>query len=63
MRRGDQTIRSGTVEVIVLPPVDTTTWRTETIDDHVAAVRGAFEVTLASWPGAPSRPALLAGTS
>ena len=63
MRRGDQTIRPGTVEVIVLPPVDTSTWRTETIGDHVAEVRGAFEMTLASWPGAPSRPALPASTS
>src|SRR6202043_2855196 len=29
MRRGDQTIRSGEVQVIVLPPVDTSGWRPE----------------------------------
>jgi putative phosphoserine phosphatase/1-acylglycerol-3-phosphate O-acyltransferase len=63
MRRGDQTIRPGTVEVVVLPPVDTTTWRTESVQEHVAEVRDAFEQTLAAWPGVPSRPALLAGTS
>jgi putative phosphoserine phosphatase/1-acylglycerol-3-phosphate O-acyltransferase len=62
MRRGDQTIRPGTVEVVVLPPFDTSSWRPETIDEHVAEVRGAFERTLAAWPGMPARPALLAGT-
>jgi putative phosphoserine phosphatase/1-acylglycerol-3-phosphate O-acyltransferase len=47
--------------VVVLPPFDTSSWRAETIDEHVEEVRGAFEQTLANWPGVPARPALLAG--
>ena len=31
MRRGDQTIRSGEIQVIVLPPVDTSDWRPENV--------------------------------
>jgi putative phosphoserine phosphatase / 1-acylglycerol-3-phosphate O-acyltransferase len=63
MRRGDQTIRSGVVEVVVLPPVDTSSWRPETVAEHVDEVRGEFERTLAAWPGRPWRPALLASTT
>jgi putative phosphoserine phosphatase/1-acylglycerol-3-phosphate O-acyltransferase len=59
LRRGDQTLRPGTVEVVVLPPIDTTDWRTETVGEHAEQVRAAFERTLAAWPGAPSPPALL----
>jgi putative phosphoserine phosphatase/1-acylglycerol-3-phosphate O-acyltransferase len=51
LRRGDQTIRSGEVEVIVLRPVDTSTWRPETIAEHVAEVRDMYVETLAAWPG------------
>jgi putative phosphoserine phosphatase/1-acylglycerol-3-phosphate O-acyltransferase len=58
LRRGDQTIRPGEVQVIVLAPIDTDDWRAETIDDHVREVRDAYQRTLASWPGAPSRPRL-----
>jgi putative phosphoserine phosphatase/1-acylglycerol-3-phosphate O-acyltransferase len=53
MWRGSQTLHSGTVEVAVLPPVDTSDWSVATIDDHVAAVRGMFVDTLAAWPGDP----------
>jgi putative phosphoserine phosphatase/1-acylglycerol-3-phosphate O-acyltransferase len=59
MRRGDQTIRSGEVQVVVLPPVDTAGWRPETLDEHVAEVRDAYELALGQWPGAPARPAML----
>jgi putative phosphoserine phosphatase/1-acylglycerol-3-phosphate O-acyltransferase len=55
MWRGAQTISAGTVEVAVLEPVDTSTWTTSTIDDHVAEVRGMFIETLADWPG-PHKP-------
>jgi putative phosphoserine phosphatase/1-acylglycerol-3-phosphate O-acyltransferase len=58
MRRGDQTIRSGLVEVVVLPPVETSGWRAENVSEHAELVRDSFERTLASWPGAPSRPRL-----
>ena len=54
MWRGSQAIRQGTVEVVVLPPVDTSGWRPDTINDHVAQVRGLFVETLAHWPGRPA---------
>jgi len=57
MWRGAQVIKAGTVEVVVLPPVDSTTWRIETITEHVAQVRGMYLDTLAHWPGRPLPPA------
>jgi putative phosphoserine phosphatase/1-acylglycerol-3-phosphate O-acyltransferase len=62
MRRGDQTIRPGEIEVVVLPPVDTSGWRMEALARHVAAVRAQFERTLAAWPNAPARAALVEAT-
>jgi putative phosphoserine phosphatase/1-acylglycerol-3-phosphate O-acyltransferase len=56
MWRGAQVIRPGTVEVLVLPPVDTTAWRAETVTEHVAEVRGMFTHALAHWPGEPPIP-------
>lgn len=53
MWRGAQTLRPGTVEVTVLPPVDTSSWTVETITDHVDDVRGMFLDTLADWPTGP----------
>jgi len=44
--KGEFVFRPATVEVDVLPPVDTSSWRAETIDDHVAAVRSLFLQTL-----------------
>jgi putative phosphoserine phosphatase/1-acylglycerol-3-phosphate O-acyltransferase len=41
---------SGHVEVAVLPPIDTSSWSVETIGDHAARVRDAFQQTLAAWP-------------
>jgi putative phosphoserine phosphatase/1-acylglycerol-3-phosphate O-acyltransferase len=52
MWRGSQVIRPGTVDVVVLPPVDTSDWTVETIGEHVAYVRDMFVRTLADWPGA-----------
>jgi len=40
--KGDFVFRAATVEVEVLPPVDTSNWRVETIDDHVREVRNMF---------------------
>jgi len=56
MWRGAQVITPGTVEVVVLPPVDSGGWRVETITEHVAQVRGMFTDTLAHWPGRPVAP-------
>jgi putative phosphoserine phosphatase/1-acylglycerol-3-phosphate O-acyltransferase len=40
--KGDFVFRPATVEVDVLPPVDTSEWSSDTIDEHVADVRGLF---------------------
>jgi putative phosphoserine phosphatase / 1-acylglycerol-3-phosphate O-acyltransferase len=53
MRKGDQTIRPGLVEVVVLPPVPTDEWTVETIGARVAEVRERYVKTLAEWPGTP----------
>ncbi len=50
--RGSKAIRSGTVEVVVLPPVDTSTWKPETVGRHVEDVRAMYVDTLAAWPTA-----------
>ena len=44
--KGDFVFRPATVEVDVLPPIDTSGWRAESIDEHVAEVRRMFERTL-----------------
>jgi putative phosphoserine phosphatase/1-acylglycerol-3-phosphate O-acyltransferase len=51
MWRGAQVLSPGTIEVAVLPAVDTSGWSAETIEDHVADVRGMFLDTLSAWPG------------
>ena len=50
MWRTAQTIRPGTVDIIVHPPIDTSAWRVETLNDHVRDVRELFVRTLADWP-------------
>ncbi|MGI9287773.1 MAG: HAD-IB family hydrolase [Pseudomonadales bacterium] len=40
--KGDFVFRAATVDVEVLPPVDTSRWKAEAIDQHVAEVRGMF---------------------
>ncbi|HEY9417523.1 MAG TPA: lysophospholipid acyltransferase family protein, partial [Pseudonocardia sp.] len=49
--RGAQVIRAGTVETVVLPPVETGGWSMRTLNDHVAEVRDMYLDTLARWPG------------
>ena len=44
--KGDFVFRPATVEVDVLPPVETSGWSAETIDEHVASVRRLFQATL-----------------
>lgn len=43
-------IRPGTVDVCVLPPIITTDWKREELNDRVGEVRALFERTLADWP-------------
>ncbi len=40
--KGDIIYHPGTVEVDVLPPVDTSDWKAETIDKHVADIRNMY---------------------
>ena len=40
--KGDMLYHAGTVTVEVLPPIDTNSWSVETINDHVADVRGLY---------------------
>lgn len=40
--KGDFVFRPASVDVEVLPPVDTSDWSTQTIDDHVRDVRNMF---------------------
>ena len=44
------TIRSGTVEVAVLPPVRTASWTPATLDRQVTRVRNLYLKTLSDWP-------------
>jgi putative phosphoserine phosphatase/1-acylglycerol-3-phosphate O-acyltransferase len=44
--KGDFVFRAATVDVEVLPPVDTSKWRSETVEDHVREVRNMFARTL-----------------
>jgi putative phosphoserine phosphatase/1-acylglycerol-3-phosphate O-acyltransferase len=44
--KGDFVFRPATVEVEVLPPVDTSDWTPETIDQHVIEVRNLFARSL-----------------
>jgi len=44
--KGDFVFRPATVEVDVLPPVDTSGWTADTVEAHVAEVRGLFQQTL-----------------
>jgi putative phosphoserine phosphatase/1-acylglycerol-3-phosphate O-acyltransferase len=46
MPKGDLFYRPATVEVEILPPVDTSNWSVETIDKHVEMVRDMFLTTL-----------------
>ena len=50
MWRGDQLIKPGTVEVRVLPPVDTSSWTAGDDGEHADEVRQMFVKALADWP-------------
>lgn len=52
MWRGASTIREGTVQVVVLPPVPTDGWAVEDVGKHADEVRASYAETLADWGGA-----------
>jgi putative phosphoserine phosphatase/1-acylglycerol-3-phosphate O-acyltransferase len=53
--KGDFVFRPATVEVDVLSPVDTSEWQSETIEEHVAEVRGMFLQALGQQETAPAK--------
>ena len=48
--RDAKLMRAGTVDIAVLPPVQTGEWSAKTIDKHVAGVRQMYLDTLENWP-------------
>jgi putative phosphoserine phosphatase/1-acylglycerol-3-phosphate O-acyltransferase len=54
--KGDFVFRPAIVNVEVLPPVDTSAWSADTIDDHVREVRNMFARTLGQPQEQPVKP-------
>jgi putative phosphoserine phosphatase / 1-acylglycerol-3-phosphate O-acyltransferase len=50
MPRGALTMRPGTVQVAVLPPIDVSSWKVDELDQHVADVHALYQDTLENWP-------------
>lgn len=50
MGRNDQTMRAGTLQVAVLPPVDVSGWKVEEMEARIKDVRQLYVDTLDSWP-------------
>ena len=55
--KGDMLFHPGTVEVEVLPPIDTSSWSADKIDDHVADVRALYLRALEQDPESKKRSA------
>jgi putative phosphoserine phosphatase/1-acylglycerol-3-phosphate O-acyltransferase len=51
MWKNARTIRSGHVEAVVLPPISTTGWTKNDIDERVVTLRQRYIDTLDNWPG------------
>ncbi len=51
MWRGASTIRSGSVQIAVLPPVPAAGWTAGELDKRVLEIRDQYLATLADWPG------------
>jgi putative phosphoserine phosphatase/1-acylglycerol-3-phosphate O-acyltransferase len=49
--RNASLMRSGTVDMCVLPPIPTEGWTVENLSHNIAEVRRQFVDTLAHWPG------------
>src|SRR5207245_1627449 len=50
MWRGEALVHPGTLQVAVLDPIPTASWRVEDLDDHIADVRRRFQAALEQWP-------------
>jgi len=46
MPKGHQIARAAQIDVTVLPPIDTSSWKVKTLDKHIAKVRGLYLDTL-----------------
>jgi putative phosphoserine phosphatase / 1-acylglycerol-3-phosphate O-acyltransferase len=53
MGRNDQAMRSGLVQIAVLPAIDVNSWKLDEMDARVAEVRQQFVDTLDNWPVKP----------
>jgi HAD superfamily hydrolase (TIGR01490 family) len=51
MWRTSKTIRPGTLDVVVQPPIPVDGWTVDDLDSRVAEVRKLFVDTLCNWPG------------
>jgi putative phosphoserine phosphatase/1-acylglycerol-3-phosphate O-acyltransferase len=49
MWRGSLVIRPGTIDIAVQPPISTTGWKVEELDERIAEVHALFERTLEQW--------------
>jgi len=49
--RDSQLMRPGTVDVLVLPPIDVSEWKLRDLDARIEAVRQLYVVALDDWPG------------
>jgi putative phosphoserine phosphatase / 1-acylglycerol-3-phosphate O-acyltransferase len=50
MWRGSFVIRPGTIDVTVLDPIPTKSWKVSQLDDRIDKIDGLFERTLDEWP-------------
>ena len=50
MGRNDQTMRGGTLQVAVLPPIDVSSWKVAEMADRIEDVRQRYIDTLENWP-------------
>jgi putative phosphoserine phosphatase/1-acylglycerol-3-phosphate O-acyltransferase len=50
--RNSGTLRPGTVDVAVLPPISVTGWTLDTLEERIEEVRQLFVETLENWPAA-----------
>src|SRR5690606_15237244 len=60
MWRGSYTLKPGTIQVAVQPPIDVSDWSDSDMRERVAGVRQMYADTLARWPQGP---AVVAGSA
>jgi putative phosphoserine phosphatase / 1-acylglycerol-3-phosphate O-acyltransferase len=54
MWRDSYTLKPGTVQVVVKPPIDVSQWSSAEMREHVADVRQMYADTIARWPQGPA---------